>query len=1005
MSPSAEANVHVQSSQSINRSNKSDASTGTVEEEDLMTMYMDDVIEINDELMKVAMQIRSPNLRGSRHKAYPRGTIQDDDQDAYTRALESFRRKGIEQTLLSARRRTMSLYQVETSISLRDSDEFLVDRLSKANDYRRRQFDYWRKYRSHSAGATTNAAVAADADNSHDDQQPQAMLNTTADVAFVKPDQKAPKTVSMPSVSFLAPDFKLRSVRSARTHQSRALTVHAPGGDLIAWPEVISRAEFRQRLSNLPEEALDRSIWITNVVQHGAREPEFEPREQDWQKSTSQQEERLRSHLQPATLPCFMVDRNRDSNFVGRQGILEAVDDILVRSAPGFDRNRGRNALLSGIGGIGKSSIAAEFVYSRKNKFDAIFWIRGLHLADLEEDFANIAHSLNLKGSSELNDLTMLRSLAMGRLEHPIKFKTKNPDSVHQKMANWLLVFDDLRKPEFLHNHWPLSSTGSILVTSRRAFWEPPRSGTLGEIKVEIFGHEESAALLKRICPDISQVDAFKLAQKLRGLPLSIVRMAACIRRQDLDIDEYMKDFKDQGPRTQAFVIGQLEPEARALLEVCSVLGFKHIQESIFTSSIPNGEILSGLLRSRPTYLSARATLLQGSFMQNKLEEKDSRDYPLVHDPFWWQTSPEQEVMVLSNAIHLLYIAQEILDRQDPSQIIPHIVRLEQLVGKMDRSLDRSVQIHFAELLVKGGWWLHDRGMSSEAEPLMISAISVGDKLGAVDELLFDILHLWTTFTSETNETTGPLLRELQLLNISHTLGTDKLFAIKNQRIIKAQNRLEVASCLIDRFDEALNCFRISIELQDKLGDHSFIDPRLHMAFAYLYLGNLMEADRILHRRQGRGRIANAYEAGQSCYALGNIRHAQGKLQESRELHEQALEQYQSTLDSYHHKIADLNHKIAQHYIREGRFEKARDLIDKGLKIYSTQKRHRQPEIARTTFLEAILEEKCGNAKKVARLTRRARAMRNKLPHATVKTEEETLTEADFDELVAFFAR
>ncbi|KAI4265560.1 MAG: hypothetical protein L6R38_009329, partial [Xanthoria sp. 2 TBL-2021] len=218
------ANVEAQSFQSVDRSEVSDSSSGNVDEENLTTMYMDDVIEINDELMKTAMQIRSPSSRKPRHKTYPPGGTAHDDQDVYTNVLKSFRRKGIEQTLLSARLRRLSIDRSETSPVLRDSDKFLVDRLSKANDFRRQQFKYWRKYRSHSVRATTNATGAVDADDSHDKVQPRATLTPAADVAFVRSEQKAPKTVSMPSVSLLAPDFKLRSVRSARTHQNRALT-------------------------------------------------------------------------------------------------------------------------------------------------------------------------------------------------------------------------------------------------------------------------------------------------------------------------------------------------------------------------------------------------------------------------------------------------------------------------------------------------------------------------------------------------------------------------------------------------------------------------------------------------------------------------------------------------------------------------------------------------------------------------------------------------------------
>lgn len=235
-----QASLDAESFLSVNRSKVSDSSGDQVDEEDLMTMYTDDVIEINDELMKIAMQIRSPNSRKPRHKTYPSGETNHDEQDAYNGVLMSFRKKGIEQTLISARLRALSIDQAAATPVLRGSDEFLVDRLSKANDFRRRQFEYWRRCRSHSVRATTNAAVVADADDPHEKVQPRAALIPTANVAFGRSDQTGPKTVSIPSVPLLAPDFELRSVRSARTHQSRALTIHTPSGDLIAWPEVPS---------------------------------------------------------------------------------------------------------------------------------------------------------------------------------------------------------------------------------------------------------------------------------------------------------------------------------------------------------------------------------------------------------------------------------------------------------------------------------------------------------------------------------------------------------------------------------------------------------------------------------------------------------------------------------------------------------------------------------------------------------------------------------------------
>ena len=232
--PSAiDANVDTQSSQSGDRSELPDSFSGDADEKDLMGLYIDDMIEINDELIKIAMQIRNPRLRKPRYKTNSRGETEYKDQ------VKKSRKKGIEEVLLLARRRMLSSDQAETSLVLRDCDKFLVHRLSKANDFRRQQFEYWRKYRSHSVQTATNAAVAAVAGDSDKNLQLPALLVRTADVALVKSDQKASETMLI-SVSVLPQNFELRSLRSAGTYQSRALTVHAPGGDIITWPEVPS---------------------------------------------------------------------------------------------------------------------------------------------------------------------------------------------------------------------------------------------------------------------------------------------------------------------------------------------------------------------------------------------------------------------------------------------------------------------------------------------------------------------------------------------------------------------------------------------------------------------------------------------------------------------------------------------------------------------------------------------------------------------------------------------
>lgn len=91
-----------------------------------------------------------------------------------------------------------------------------------------------------------------------------------------------------------------------------------------------------------------------------------------------------------AQLPCFMMEtpvRNRD--FYGRQDALLQLDQHLLIPSAEADFSREpqspRHVAICGIGGVGKTSIAIEYAFSRRDMFDAIFWIRADEPAKLEQ--------------------------------------------------------------------------------------------------------------------------------------------------------------------------------------------------------------------------------------------------------------------------------------------------------------------------------------------------------------------------------------------------------------------------------------------------------------------------------------------------------------------------------------------------------------------------------------------------------------------------------------------
>ena len=85
--------------------------------------------------------------------------------------------------------------------------------------------------------------------------------------------------------------------------------------------------------------------------------------------------------------------------FYGREPDLDAITTHLAKFQP---RNGTQSFTIFGIGGVGKSSLAAAFAHAcRANStYDAIFWIRSETSIALQKSFTDIAWALELPRAS-----------------------------------------------------------------------------------------------------------------------------------------------------------------------------------------------------------------------------------------------------------------------------------------------------------------------------------------------------------------------------------------------------------------------------------------------------------------------------------------------------------------------------------------------------------------------------------------------------------------------------
>lgn len=167
-------------------------------------------------------------------------------------------------------------------------------------------------------------------------------------------------------------------------------------------------------------------------------------------------------------LPCYSLRYKRNSGFFGREAELASMDEVLlpITNCVSVHDVPLRSFALCAMGGMGKTEVATEYMYSRKNAFDAIFMISADSEEKLNAGYLDVAQKLGLQEESDRDDPALTRDLVKGWLANPVKLLSSEPTD-ETSHVRWLLVFDNADDPDILHDYWPSDGIGSVIITSR----------------------------------------------------------------------------------------------------------------------------------------------------------------------------------------------------------------------------------------------------------------------------------------------------------------------------------------------------------------------------------------------------------------------------------------------------------------------------------------------------------------------------------------------------------
>lgn len=312
----------------------------------------------------------------------------------------------------------------------------------------------------------------------------------------------------------------------------------------------------------------------------------------------------------------------RNLHFTGRVAELEAIRANLIRG----DRPHPPAQLISGMGGVGKTEIATEYIHLNRDKYEIIWWIRAEHHDRVRDALVKLAQRLEVRpaGTESGRDRTIaavLDTLASGARQ------------------NWLLVYDNAAQPLDLQRYLPTCPPGGhIIITSRLQNW--PGYIEADMVEVAPFTEDEAISFLRRRVPALGAnrripasedewriSEARRLAGALGYLPIAIEHAAAYLNETSVSIDYYLTRFAENAHRllseqlpdlpasvsaTWTMSTALLTADAQHLFNLCAFFSPEPIAVELFLNSAQDVSEPPGLrefLSSSPRFRAAASQM------------------------------------------------------------------------------------------------------------------------------------------------------------------------------------------------------------------------------------------------------------------------------------------------------------------------------------------------------------------------------------------------------------
>ena len=365
----------------------------------------------------------------------------------------------------------------------------------------------------------------------------------------------------------------------------------------------------------------------------------------------------------------------RNLDFTARRDELDRLDNILLRDTRAAVTQSNAPSLLtpvdhvalSGMGGVGKTSLATEYAHRYRGLYSGVCWCHSETRTALIFSLAALAPVLGLPATNNaaLNALQDAEAAARAGLR-----------KLSEVRGRWLLIYDNVTSPEDIADLLPPGGA-QVLITSRFSDW----SGWAEEVAIGELPLSEAVSYLQRRTARVDPAGAKLLAQHLGCLPLALEHAGAWCKDGGLSFEEYrtraneMIRLKPRGSRYPASVFATASlaydaarakcPDSERLMHILAFLAPENMTVDMIGPSVMDvlarTAATAALTELSIIKLTARNEIIVHRVMQEVIRDRfhASTSYatisPALHDTLQYTFALKAPKLLSPMWYHLLW--------------------------------------------------------------------------------------------------------------------------------------------------------------------------------------------------------------------------------------------------------------------------------------------------------------------------------------------------------------